>query len=127
MTAAAAARPGPIPVYAEMSSINPVFVLPGALADRGEKLGAGFIASMMTGVGQLCTSPGLVFVVDGPGAPEFVQAAADAVRAAEPGAMLSSGIASSFAEGADRLSAKDSIGMVAVVAPESRLRRRSHR
>ena len=114
LTAAAAARPVPIPVYAEMSSINPVFVLPGALADRGEKLGAGFIASMMTGVGQLCTSPGLVFVVDGPGAPEFVQAAADAVRAAEPGAMLSSGIASSFAEGADRLSAKDSIGMVAV-------------
>ena len=114
LTAAAAARPVPIPVYAEMSSINPVFVLPGALADRGEKLGAGFIASMTTGVGQLCTSPGLVFVVDGPGAPEFVQAAADAVRAAEPGAMLSSGIASSFAEGADRLSAKESIGMVAV-------------
>ena len=56
LVAAAAARPVPIPVYAEMSSINPVFVLPGALAERGAELGGAYIASMNTGVGQLCNT-----------------------------------------------------------------------
>jgi NADP-dependent aldehyde dehydrogenase len=59
---AAAGRAEPIPVYAEMSSINPVFILPGALASGADSLGAGWVASVSTGVGQLCTSPGLVFV-----------------------------------------------------------------
>ncbi|MFC9355704.1 aldehyde dehydrogenase (NADP(+)) [Rhodococcus sp. NPDC057014] len=114
LTAAAAARPVPIPVYAEMSSINPVFVLPGALADRAEELGSSFIASMTTGVGQLCTSPGLVFLVDAPGADRFVRAASDAVRAATPAPMLYPGIATSFADGARRLTANENIDTVAV-------------
>ena len=103
LAAAAAARPVPIPVYAEMSSINPVFVLPGALADRGAELGAAYIASMNTGVGQLCTSPGLVFLVDGPGADDFVDAATDAVSSSRAAPMLYAGLAAAFAEGVDRL------------------------
>ena len=59
---AAADRPEPIPVYAEMSSTNPVFVLPGALATRAAELGEGWVGSVLTGTGQLCTSPGLVFI-----------------------------------------------------------------
>ena len=104
LAAAAGARPDPIPVYAEMSSINPVFVLPGALADRGAELGAAYIASMNTGVGQLCTSPGLVFVVDGPGADDFVDAATRC-RQQPPRAapMLYAGLAAAFADGVDRL------------------------
>ena len=103
MVAAAAARPVPIPVYAEMSSINPVFVLPGALADRGAELGAAYVASMNTGVGQLCTSPGLVFLVDGPGADDFVDAAAEAVSSSSAAPMLYAGLAAAFAEGVGRL------------------------
>ncbi|WP_072687298.1 aldehyde dehydrogenase (NADP(+)) [Rhodococcus marinonascens] len=123
LTAAAAARPVPIPVYAEMSSINPVFVLPGALSDRAEQpgrdfiaaeqLGRDFIASMTTGTGQLCTSPGLVFLVDAPGADAFIRAATDAVAASAAAPMLYSGIASSFADGVARLAANDNIESVA--------------
>ena len=86
-----------------MSSINPVFVLPGAVAERGAELGAAYIASVNTGVGQLCTSPGLVFLVDGPGADDFVDAATDAVSSFPAAPMLSAGLAAAFAEGAGRL------------------------
>ncbi|MEV0357544.1 aldehyde dehydrogenase (NADP(+)) [Nocardia sp. NPDC050697] len=103
LVAAAAARPVPIPVFAEMSSVNPVFVLPGALAERGAELGAEFVASLTTGVGQLCTSPGLVFLAEGPGADEFVAAASAAVGAAAAAPMLNVGIAAAFTDGVRRL------------------------
>ena len=57
---AAQARPEPIPVYAEMSSINPVLLFPAALQARGESLAQGFVASLTQGAGQFCTNPGLV-------------------------------------------------------------------
>ena len=56
----AAERLEPIPVYAEMSSVNPVYLLPGALASRAEALGKGFVGSLTLGAGQFCTNPGLV-------------------------------------------------------------------
>ena len=68
----AAARPEPIPVYAEMSSINPDFILNGALAERAEEMAAGLHGSVTLGVGQFCTCPGLVFVESGPGAEKFI-------------------------------------------------------
>ncbi|MFI5716241.1 aldehyde dehydrogenase (NADP(+)) [Nocardia sp. NPDC051750] len=113
LTAAAAARPVPIPVFAEMSSVNPVFVLPGALAEHGARLGAEFVASLTTGVGQLCTSPGLVFLADGPGADEFVAAATAAVGAASGAPMLNAGIAASFAAGVERLTGTDGVELAA--------------
>ncbi len=58
---AAAARPEPIPVFAEMSSINPIFVLPGALSERAETIATGLTSSVTLGAGQFCTCPGLVF------------------------------------------------------------------
>ncbi len=64
---AAAARPEPIPVYAEMGSTNPVFILPGALAERGEQIAQGLVSSVTMGVGQFCTKPGLVFLAEGSG------------------------------------------------------------
>lgn len=57
----AATRPTPIPVYAEMGSVNPVFILPNALRERGEALAAGLHGSFTLGAGQFCTKPGLVF------------------------------------------------------------------
>ncbi|MBF6195919.1 MULTISPECIES: aldehyde dehydrogenase (NADP(+)) [Nocardia] len=113
LVAAAAARPVPIPVFAEMSSVNPVFVLPGALAEHGARLGAEFVASLTTGVGQLCTSPGLVFLADGPGADDFVAAASAAVAAASGAPMLNAGIASAFDAGVRRLAATDAVRTVA--------------
>lgn len=62
---AAAARPEPIPVYAEMGSINPVFVLAGALEQRAEDIATGLHGSVTMGVGQFCTSPGLIFIESG--------------------------------------------------------------
>ncbi|WP_280498114.1 aldehyde dehydrogenase (NADP(+)) [Nocardia asiatica] len=109
LVAAAAARPVPIPVFAEMSSVNPVFVLPAALAERGARLGAEFVASLTTGVGQLCTSPGLVFLADGPGADDFVDAASSQIAAAAAAPMLNPGIAAAFAAGARRLASTDAV------------------
>jgi alpha-ketoglutaric semialdehyde dehydrogenase len=103
LVAAAAARPEPIPVYAEMSSINPVFLFDGALAGRGAELGRAFVASLTMGSGQFCTNPGLVIAVDGPGLDSFISSAKDAVAQANPTPMLTPNIAASYAHGVDAL------------------------
>jgi 2,5-dioxopentanoate dehydrogenase len=105
LVAAAAARPEPIPVYAEMSSINPVFLLENALSTRAAELGKAFAASLTMGSGQFCTNPGLVIAVDGPGLDAFVGAARDALAAAAPTPMLTPNIAQSYAEGVSELGA----------------------
>jgi 2,5-dioxopentanoate dehydrogenase len=106
LVAAAAARPEPIPVYAEMSSINPVFLLDGALASRGSDLGRAFVASLTMGSGQFCTNPGLVIAVDGPGLDTFLTAARDAVAQAPATPMLTPGIAENYATGVNKLSSE---------------------
>ncbi|SFC59101.1 NADP-dependent aldehyde dehydrogenase [Nocardioides terrae] len=103
LMAAAASRPVPIPVYAEMSSINPVFLMPGALAADAEGLAAAYVASLTVGVGQLCTNPGLVFAVDGPDLDRFLEAAGAAVTQSPALPMLNPGIQRSYTEGVARL------------------------
>lgn len=103
LVAAAAARPEPIPVYAEMSSVNPVFLLDAALASRGADLGRAFVASLTMGSGQFCTNPGLVIAVDGPGLDAFVAAAREAVAQTSATPMLTPGIAKNYANGVDTL------------------------
>ena len=110
---AAAGRPVPIPVYAEMSSINPVFVLPGALASQAGALGQAFVESLTTGVGQLCTNPGLVFAVDGPDLDAFVSSAAAAVSQSAAQPMLNAGICASYTNGIGRLGALEGVTPVA--------------
>ena len=97
----AAARPDPIPVFAEMSSLNPVFLLPGAMAERAGEIARGFAASMTLGVGQFCTKPGLVFAVAGPALDAFVAGVAAAVAAVPAGSMLSADIRAAFEHGRD--------------------------
>lgn len=99
----AAARPEPIPVYAEMSSINPVLLLPGALRARGEALGKEFVASLTLGVGQFCTNPGLVFALEGPELEPFVASAAATLKDVQPGVMLTPGIHSAYEKGVAEL------------------------
>jgi len=109
LMAVAAARPQPIPVYAEMSSINPVFLLPGALAARAAQIGKDFAASLVLGVGQFCTNPGLVLAIDGPDLETFAAAASGALGETQPATMLSSGIASSFRRGVAALKGHDAV------------------
>ncbi|UKJ75024.1 aldehyde dehydrogenase (NADP(+)) [Azospirillum brasilense] len=95
----AAKRPEPIPVYAEMSSINPVFLLPAALAARAEALGRGFVASLTMGAGQFCTNPGILLAVDGPDLDRFVSAAVEALGGSAAPTMLTPGIHAAFDAG----------------------------
>lgn len=113
LVAAAQARPIPIPVFAEMASVNPVFVFPGALETRAAEIGGGLIWSVLTGMGQLCTSPGLVFVPDAPETGTLLDAAAAAIETADAGCMLTPRIASSFDEGIARISAVPGVRLVA--------------
>src|SRR5688500_6057324 len=93
---AAAARAEPVPVYAEMGSINPLFVLPGALAERGKQIAEGLKASVTLGVGQFCTCPGVVVGLESDATRAFVQAATEAFAAAPRGTMLYSGIGDAY-------------------------------
>ena len=98
----AAARDEPIPVYAEMSSINPVFILPGAMAERGEAIAAGLHGSVTLGVGQFCTNPGLV-MIEQPGDEVFVSSLAKLMGETAPATMLTGGICEAYRSGVDRL------------------------
>ncbi|MBN3758238.1 aldehyde dehydrogenase (NADP(+)) [Paraburkholderia sp. Tr-20389] len=109
----AANRPEPIPVYAEMSSINPVFVLPVALAARAETIARGFVDSLALGAGQFCTNPGLVIGIDGPELQAFAQAAAQALNQKPAQTMLTSGIHAAYQEGEARLAAIEGVEPVA--------------
>ena len=100
LVAAAAERTEPIPVYAEMSSINPVVVLPGVLADRDvSALARAYVGSLTLGAGQFCTNPGLLFLPEGADGDAFLEAAGEAVRAAAGAQMLTEGIAQAYAKG----------------------------
>jgi 2,5-dioxopentanoate dehydrogenase len=106
-------RAEPIPIYAEMSSVNPVLLLPAALASDAERLGAEFIASMTLGVGQFCTNPGLILAQGGAALDRFIAAAGAAVAATTPSVMLTRGIHRAYQQGVDRLSNRDGVALVA--------------
>jgi 2,5-dioxopentanoate dehydrogenase len=85
-------REVPIPVYAEMSSVNPVLLMPEALKARAEALGTAFVASLTMGAGQFCTNPGLVLAIEGEGLAAFIAAATKAVINHDAATMLTRGI-----------------------------------
>jgi NADP-dependent aldehyde dehydrogenase len=93
---AAARRSQPIPFFAEMSSVNPVIILPGALRDRGPEIATALAASVLLGVGQFCTKPGLVVVQKCPASARFRLALEAAMQAQTLGPMLHPGIRQSF-------------------------------
>ena len=99
---AANRRPRPIPVYAEMGSVNPVFLLPGALKERGSQIAEGFVGSLTLGTGQFCTNPALVLGYDGAELSGFVSDAANRASQVSPSTMLHPGIYRSFCEGIER-------------------------
>ncbi len=109
----AAARPEPIPVYAEMSSVNPVFILPETLRQKTTELAAGLHSSVTLGVGQFCTNPGLVFVQSGVTADNFLKELGTLMAATQPGAMLTAGICGAYHAGAEKMSATPGVRQMA--------------
>lgn len=101
----ASRRPVPIPVYAEMGSTNPVFILPEALKERKEKIAEDLAAAVTLGVGQFCTNPGLVFLPESEDATTFKSVLSTTFKGISAGVMLSPGIKGSFEKGIENLRA----------------------
>lgn len=99
----ASKRPEPIPVYAEMGSTNPVFILPGALKERGKDIARDFAASVTLGVGQFCTNPGLVILPPSDLKKEFIANVSKHIEDTTAGVMLTEGILGNFQQGVNKL------------------------
>lgn len=105
----AAARPDPIPVFAEMSSINPVILLPGAARSRGAELGRAYVASVTLGAGQFCTNPGVLLYLQETDIDAFLNAARAELGTSPAQQMLTPGIRKGFEAGAEALSRHRSV------------------
>jgi len=112
----AAERPVPIPVYAEMSSINPILLFPQALKKNAHVIAKGFVDSITLGVGQFCTNPGVVVGLMGEGLEEFKRAAASEIATRIPATMLSPAIQSAYRQGIERLKSCRSVATLAEVS-----------
>ena len=110
---AACSRPKPIPFYGEMSSTNPVFMLPQALEQRAGEIAGSFITSLTMGVGQYCTNPGVILGIDSPGWRDFLRQAGERVAAWAPATMLHPGICDAYVAGADHMSKLPGVSLVA--------------
>ena len=109
----ASERAEPIPVYAEMSSINPVLILPHALKSRGEAIAKAFVASLTLGAGQFCTNPGIVIGLEGAALDTFAARAGESLGACAAGTMLTPGIAQAYRTGVDRIATNPRVKTVA--------------
>jgi NADP-dependent aldehyde dehydrogenase len=113
---AAAARAVPIPVFSEMGSINPVFIMPGALNERAVAIAEGFVGSLTMGVGQFCTNPGVVVAIASPELETFIAKASELVVAAAPGTMLYEGIRRRYEECVATLSKRNGVSTLAAAS-----------
>jgi 2,5-dioxopentanoate dehydrogenase len=113
----AAARPEPIPVFAEMSSINPVILFPAAARSRGAKLGRDYAASVTLGAGQFCTNPGVLLYINGTDVEAFLQAATAAMRECPAQPMLAAGIHANYNQGVEQLSRHNNVESLGRGAP----------
>ena len=95
---AAGSRPEPVPVFAEMSSLNPVFLLPGALRERATQIAEGLKNSLTMGVGQFCTKPGLTFAISGSATDSLKEALSSALKGSVPSTLLHPGIRDAYTE-----------------------------
>ncbi|MEV0604815.1 aldehyde dehydrogenase (NADP(+)) [Polymorphospora rubra] len=117
LMAIAQRRPVPIPVFAEMSAINPVFLLPGKLAAAAAETAAGYVTSLTMGAGQFCTNPGLLLAVEGPDLATFRETVAGLLGGQAAQTMLTAGIASAYRAGNAELAGLPTVSLVAEGAP----------
>lgn len=106
-------RPVPIPVFAEMGSSNPVFILPGALKQQSDSLASGMVTSLCMGVGQFCTNPGLMVTDASDNSIHLLKKMSELVLESQPGTMLSSGIKNNYAAGTNRLAGDNKVKLIA--------------
>ncbi|MGF7080145.1 aldehyde dehydrogenase (NADP(+)) [Mucilaginibacter sp. UYCu711] len=105
----AAKRDEPIPVYAEMGSVNPVFLLPGKLKDDAVGIAKTLVASNTMGVGQFCTNPGIVLLIKGAETEQFLSQYSLSLTEAAGGSMLTDAIYNSYCKGISELSGNTSL------------------
>ncbi len=110
---AAVQRPEPIPAYAEMSSTNPIFILPGALRERKAEIAKGLTASVTLGVGQFCTNPGLVVSEESEDAAQFLKVTAENFHKTPAATMLTSGIHQAYNNGIDKVISQEGVRILA--------------
>jgi 2,5-dioxopentanoate dehydrogenase len=110
---AACARPEPIPVYAEMGSTNPVFILPGILQEKRNEIARDLAASLTLGVGQFCTNPGLVFMQQSENTNEFTDTLSKHIEETPAGTMLTEGIRANYQQGTNALQTITGVDVVA--------------
>ncbi|WP_174804257.1 aldehyde dehydrogenase (NADP(+)) [Martelella limonii] len=113
-----ARREEPIPFFGELGSVNPNFLLPDALANRGDEIAKGWAASLTMGVGQFCTNPGLMVTLSGPEADRFTEETADALSKVGSAVMLTEGIATAFRKGSDAIA--NACGVKTLIKAEAR-------
>ncbi|MQY44019.1 aldehyde dehydrogenase family protein [Epibacterium sp. SM1969] len=104
-----AARPEPIPFFGELGSVNPMFILDGALDARGEAIAQGWAASLSMGAGQFCTNPGIAIVRAGAAAEAFAETANAALAETAAQTMLTDGIASAYRDGQKRIAGVEGV------------------
>ncbi|WP_050604402.1 aldehyde dehydrogenase (NADP(+)) [Ruegeria sp. 6PALISEP08] len=100
-----AARPEPIPFFGELGSVNPMFILDAALANRGEDMAKGWAGSLTMGAGQFCTNPGVAVMLAGEAADRFADVAQAALAEVPAQTMLTDGIADAYRAGQTRIAA----------------------
>jgi NADP-dependent aldehyde dehydrogenase len=110
---AAAQRKDPIPVYAEMGSVNPVFILPGALGTQSKEIAEGLTTSITLGVGQFCTNPGLVITEECDSLDVFYKELSNAISKTEAGTMLTKAICQAYEIGLDNLERQSGVQQIA--------------
>jgi NADP-dependent aldehyde dehydrogenase len=111
-------RKEPIPVFAEMSSVNPIFLLPERLASGKEELAKLIANSVTLGVGQFCTNPGLVIGIDNDDLRSFMQSLGEEIKQANPGDMLNPGIFKNYVERRANALALEEVETVAIAEAE---------
>ncbi|MEQ5833658.1 aldehyde dehydrogenase (NADP(+)) [Marinobacter sp. NFXS9] len=107
------ARPEPIPVFAEMSSINPMFMLESALAGQGDDIAKGLAGSVALGCGQFCTNPGLILMRRSAASSRFIEKLASELREQPAQTMLNAGILSNYGKGLEHLASLGGIDEIA--------------
>ena len=112
-------RPEPIPVFAEMGSINPIVLLPRALQTRAESIAKGFVGSLTLGTGQFCVNPGLVLALEGPELQAFIDATAANLGDTASGVMLNDRICAAYREGVDAFTDIEGVEVVARGEPST--------
>ncbi|WP_276502654.1 aldehyde dehydrogenase (NADP(+)) [Terrimonas pollutisoli] len=114
-------RPKPIPVFAEMGSVNPVFVFPQKLRESAKELAVLYASSITLGVGQFCTNPGLIIGIESDGLQHFIQQLGEAIKQVSPGTMLHPGIYKNYVERRGNALSQENVETIAVSEKDPQL------